>query len=231
MVLKRITVFVFAFELIAIIAAVGIGFSDGEPLELFAEFHFLTWLSFVQLLFLSVLSAKLFDVDVLGKTKHILRSAGSVWAIIAFGFFFLALDEIFLIHEIIDVGIHAVCNIEETGLTDRIDDILILIYGVIGISILYSHRIELQKYKVALPYLIYGLSLFFVMVALDVLTNRPDILAMIFADNNLVDTIKTWLSIVEDSSKIFAEGFFILGLFKIMGTVPGAPLSSRKISL
>ena len=93
----------------------------------FGEFHFVTWFSFAQLLFLSVLSAKIFDIDVSGKTKHILRSAGFIWAIIAFGFFFLALDEIFLIHEIIDVAIHTVFNIEETGLTDRIDDVLILI--------------------------------------------------------------------------------------------------------
>ena len=237
MVSKKVTISVFAFELIAIIMAVGIGFSGGDPLKHFGEFHFVTWFSFAQLLLLSVLSSRIFDIGVSGERKHILRSAGFIWAIIAFGFFFLALDEIFLIHEIIDVAIHAVFNMEETGLTDRIDDVLILIYGAIGISILYFHRIELRKYKAALPFLFYGLSMFFIMVILDVLTNRADILAMIFADNSLVGTLRTWLLISEDSLKIFAEGFFILGLFtaltraRVMGTSSKVPPSSTKINL
>ena len=213
MISKRITISVFAFELIAIIIAIGIGLSSGDPFKHFEEFHFITWFSFVQLLFLSVLSCRMFDIHVSGKTKHVLRSAGFIWAIIAFGFFFLALDEIFLIHEGIDKIVHIVFNIEETGLTDRIDDILVFVYGVIGMSILYLHRSELRKYKAALPFLVYGLLVFLIMVILDVLTNRADILAMVFADNSLVGILRSWLLTVEDSLKIFAEGIFILGLF------------------
>ncbi len=210
---KTIAISIFGFELIAIIMAIGIGLSNGDPFKHFEEFHFMTLFSFFQLLFLAALSHKIFTIRVSKKTKHILRSPGFIWAIIAYGFFFLALDEMFLIHEAIDKIVHIVFNIEETGLTDRMDDIVVFVYGVIGMSILYLHRSELRKYKAALPFLVYGLLVFLIMVILDVLSNRADILAMVFADNSLVDTLRSWLLTVEDSLKIFAEGIFILGLF------------------
>ena len=53
------------------------------------------------------------------------------------GFVFLAADDAFLIHENLDFKIHAALGIETTTWTDRIDDILIGVYGVVGLAVLF----------------------------------------------------------------------------------------------
>jgi hypothetical protein len=129
----------------------------------------------------------------------------------------LAADEIFKIHENIDFLIHRVFGIQETGLTDRIDDFLVGLYGLLGIGVLFAYRNQLKTYREAFPFFIFGFVLLFSMVAFDVVTNRNDILPLIF-DHHLAATLYTYLSLAEDSLKIFAESFFILGFYVILQT-------------
>jgi len=158
-----------------------------------------------------------------------LKSPAIIWKIIALGFLFLAVDELFLIHENIDFLIHRILNMEETGLTDRIDDLIVGLYGLVGLGVLYAFRSEFTPHREAIPYLVIGFVLLFLMVVFDTLTNRNDILPLIF-DPQLATTLANVIRPLEDSSKIFAESFFLLGFYAILqkaqsierGTVPAA---------
>lgn len=63
------------------------------------------------------------------------RDPSVVWAIIASGFLFLAADEVLRIHENLDQLIHYVFGLKETNLTDRIDDLIVGMYGLVGIGV------------------------------------------------------------------------------------------------
>jgi len=193
---------------LAVIAAITIYSYTG--VNHFKEGGFITVLSFLQLL---VICRIVFQI----KRHSLWKNPSAVWTIIALGFLFLAADELFKIHENIDFLIHYVFNMQETGLTDRIDDILIGLYGLTGIGVLFAYRNELKTYREALPFFICGFVLLFTMVALDVLTNRNDILPLIF-DRHQAATLHAFLSLTEDSLKIFAESFFILVFYVILQT-------------
>lgn len=65
---------------------------------------------------------------------------GLVWIAIAFGCAYLAMDDAFMYHERLDKMIHSLLSWEETSLSDRIDDIIVGIYGVIGIAFIFLNR-------------------------------------------------------------------------------------------
>ena len=74
-----------------------------------------------------------------------------MWLILVFTSLYLAIDEIIMIHENIDFFIHRIFNIEETGLTDRIDDAIVAIYGLCGLIGIYLYRKELSNYMTCPP--------------------------------------------------------------------------------
>ncbi len=100
-----------------------------------------------------------------------LQRKHNIWLLISLGFAFLAFDEGFEIHEGLDKAFHRYFGIAQTSLTDRIDDILIGIYGLIGAGILYRFRAEILRYKVLLTYLLPGFALLAASVVFDAVTN------------------------------------------------------------
>nr|WP_319398940.1 hypothetical protein [uncultured Carboxylicivirga sp.] len=85
----------------------------------------------------------------------------AIWLMISKGFTFLALDEILLIHENIDKWIHAFFQITQTHLTDRIDDFIILLYGIVdGLLMIKNRRLFLNN-KPGLALAITGFILMF----------------------------------------------------------------------
>jgi len=213
---RKTAVIVIIFEAAMALTAISAGMAAGNPAKYFGEFTFITWFSFFQLLFLSMLSHKISTVRSSSEKHNGLRSAGVFWNFAFFGFFFLALDELVMIHEVGDILIHTVFNIEETGLTDRLDDLFLCSYGIIGLIVLYLFIGELKKYRAAAPFVVIGFILFFFMVATDTATNRDDVLTLLFADPHRVSIIKTWSYVVEDYLKILGEGFFIAALFVVL---------------
>jgi hypothetical protein len=181
----------------------------------FGEGGFITLLSVLQLLLIALLSWKIFQARRVTKSEFLWRDSAMVWALIALGFAFLSVDEVFKIHEGIDHLIHSVFNLQETGVTDRLDDIIIGLYGLIGLGVLFAYRNELKIFKKALPLLFLGFVLLFAMVVLDVLTNRNDIFPAIFAQN-YADILYLSFSLAEDSAKVFAEASFVLAFFVIL---------------
>lgn len=181
----------------------------------FSEGGFITKLSVFQLLVTSWLSYKIFQARRAMSRHSLSRDSSAVWLIVALGFLFLAVDDIYMIHENLDHLIHEVFNMQETAITDRIDDFLVGLYGLAGIGVLIVFRDELKTYKEVFPFFICGFILLFIMVSLDMLINRNDILPLIF-DHDQVDVLIVWITLAEDSLKVFAEAFFILAFYAVL---------------
>jgi hypothetical protein len=142
-------------------------------LGLAGQFDAIDIVSFVLLLAIAWLCRAIYDLRHEDGTGAF-TGKSRVWLLMSLGFLYLAIDELFSIHEGIDLFIHWLFAMRETGLTDRIDDVVVLAYGILGVAVLWSHRSELAVSRPALPYLLLGFSFLLLMVALDALTNRMD---------------------------------------------------------
>ena len=205
---KRLLKIVLLIDL-AVIAGAVVYFAMGGK-ALTGENSILTWVSALQLLAVALLCWLIFQIrnrDI--ESRFSLQNTRLIWGLIAAGFVFLFADETLKIHEGTDKLIHSIFSIEETGLTDRIDDFLILVYAILGLAVLFAYRREFLAIMRPHFWMLYwGFALLFVMVAFDVLTNRDDILIN-FMDADQAKVTGTWLSFVEEGSKILASGFFV----------------------
>ena len=217
------------FDSIAVSVAISLGIIDGNPLEHLKEKGFLTLISFSQLLAISLLLLTVFFISMNRErnARFVWRDPSILWAILSLGFLFLAIDERYEVHEKIDYIIHHIFSLQETGITDRIDDIVIAFYGLIGLAILYLYRDELKKYRQAFFFIKSGFILLFSMIFLDSLSNRDDILKLLIENGSFVKTIRIWISILEDSLKIFAEGYFLVGFYVILDKAIGLRASQK----
>ncbi|WP_319548238.1 hypothetical protein [Desulfogranum marinum] len=149
---------VLSLNLLAVSAGVIIYIYIG--VDSFTEDGFITKLSVFQLLVIGWLSYNIFRTQRIQRRSSLWRDSSFVWLIIALGFLFLAVDELFLVHENIDYFIHDVFNMEETALTDRIDDFLVGLYGLAGIGVLFVFRDELKAYRETFVFFVIGFVLF-----------------------------------------------------------------------
>lgn len=117
------------------------------------------------------------------------------------GFVFLAIDELVEVHEHLDEWIHLWLGVRETALSDRLDDMIVALYAIAGMAALALARDEIRPFREALPATAGGLAAFGVMVVVDALTNRPDVIPN--------GRIFTALGIVEDAFKLVAECAFL----------------------
>jgi len=175
----------------------------------------MTFVSAIQLLAISRITYKTSQARKTEKSQSSWRGAPLIWTLVSMGFAFLAIDEVLYVHEQIDELIHHILDMKETGLTDRIDDIIVGLYALVGIAVLFAFKNEVKTCIKDYSYFIWGFALLFMMVGLDVLTNRDDILLMYF-DQATTDTLWYWLSTAEDAMKVFAEAFFILGFYSAL---------------
>ena len=164
----------------------------------FEEKGFVTVVSTVQLLVLAALAWRTYRWR-----THV------VWLLAAAGFVFLAADEALRIHEGIDKLVHSLFNIQETGLSDRLDDLIMGFYGLVAVAVLVAFRDELRRCRARTGLLAWGFLAVLVMVALDALTNRNDVLALLVGPGRA----EVWaesLGLVEDSLKLVAQALFVL---------------------
>lgn len=206
---KKITYRVVLLNLLAIFATIAIATPFDKLYRQFEDGGFITYFSVIQLFILSYFTGKTFNVRKQAFPKSPWKSPIAIWGILSLGFSFLALDDLLMIHEFIDKTIHKVWQLQETGLTDRIDDAVIALYGLIAIGVLVSYRRELKKYRAALPAVIVAFGLLFAMVGVDTITNRNEILEMVLSVET-VEGIQEWIFTVEDGLKLLAEGFYIV---------------------
>ena len=188
-----------------------LGLFVGTHEEVFGkEASYITWVSFAQLLSVSIISYKTFNERV----KSITKKEAIIWAIIAVGFLFLSIDEVARIHENMDSFFHKrIIHMKETSITDRLDDLIIGIYALFGIGILYNFRNELKKFKRATPYLITSFLLVFLMVITELVSNRFDLLPFLIQDKNIAMSIYDFCKIAEETLKLYAEVVMISGFY------------------
>lgn len=195
---------IMAFDLVAILLALILG---NPPDRFFDEGHVMTWVSVFHLFAVSRLAWKIYVQR--GGTKQTLkewRSSRYIWFLITAGFAYLACDELLLIHENIDGLIHWLFGINETALTDRLDDLIIAAYGLMGICALIYYHKELLKYRGAIPFIVIGFLFFTLTVGMDIVTNREDILIERYHFSELA---YHWFSGLEEGLKIMSEGVFL----------------------
>ena len=208
MLVAKTTRRVILLNLLAIFATIAIAAPFNKLYRQFEDGGFITYFSVIQLFILSYIAGKTFNIRRQAFQSAPWKSPIAIWGIFSLGFSFLALDDLLMIHEFFDKIIHKLWQLQETGITDRIDDAIIALYGIVAIALLVSYRQELKQYRSALPAAVAAFGLLFAMVAVDTLTNRNEILEMLFPAST-VEGIQTWIFTVEDGLKLLAEGFYV----------------------
>lgn len=132
-----------------------------------------------------------------------------LWLVVALGAGVLSLDEAASIHETIDHQIHALLAVQENPWTDRIDDAIVLGYGGLALALAYFGRAELVILRSTKDVLILAFVLFFIMVAIDLLTNSYSITPRNEIQSAQFDRLRAWGVVIEDSFKLASEGVFI----------------------
>jgi hypothetical protein len=153
-----------------------------------------------------------------------LAGTGRIWLLIALGFAFLALDEALSVHERMDLLVHRVFSLPETRITDRIDDLIILVYAIVGILLLYVHRAEFRNLTGHRRFFVAGFLLLSVMVVIDLLSNRRDFLHWIGVSGPMLGPVHHVMEVSEEVVKLLAEVAFLLGFVHIHRQV----VTSRK---
>jgi len=147
----------------------------------FQENRLVTFFSAFQLICIALLCFLIFDTAAythkIKPVKKLEEHHHYVWLLVALGFLYLSFDEVLMLHEKLDFSFHHLYQMEENSWSDRIDDMIILTYVVIALLVLYKYQSDLKDYKNnIIPYLKPGFSLILLMICLDLLTNRNDLI-------------------------------------------------------
>ncbi|MEM1278734.1 MAG: hypothetical protein AAGG53_01660 [Cyanobacteria bacterium P01_H01_bin.152] len=215
MTIRRASIWVFSLNILAIVVAFIIHHQGGR--NPFGERGYITFLSVLQLLGIAWLAYKILQVKI--RTTTLLpKSIKLFWWLIIGGFVFLAADEFLAIHEILDLLIHDVFNLQETPVTDRIDDAIVGLYGMFGAGMVWVYRRELISDKRALAFLKRGFWLLIVMIVIDVVSNDQGFLERFFLPET-AELIQAYLYQIEDSFKVLSEAFFVLAFYTVLKVV------------
>gem|GEM_PF-2196821 len=200
------------FQAVIIIFTTCLGlYKTGNPSRYFGEGRFTMGISCAQLLAVAWFAWCIYRCRRAATGGLGLFSPHLVWLLVASGFVFLTLDEGFELHEKLDRLIHAwVIHAKANPWTDRIDDALIAIYGLVGMGVMWKFRKEvlLLRRSLLLP-LILGFVSLFVSVGCDALSNGDELLHWMTGDLALAKVLNGWLSVGDGAFTLLAEGLFI----------------------
>jgi hypothetical protein len=214
----RVLAICLTVNLLASLLAAVMGYHAGNVEKHFLEHRFITYLSFAQLLLVAWLALRVFVNRAEGGFSW--RAPQAVWLLVALGFVFLAADELAVLHEWMDHRIHDLMGMAETGITDRIDDLIIVAYGLAGVGVLCAYRREIRRFDGAMPYVAGGFAFLVLMVAFDIVSNRPDLVPY----PNLLPS----LGAAEDTLKLVTECFLIAAAYRCTIIAGGlSPLSTH----
>jgi hypothetical protein len=203
--------------LLALSAGVSSILHSAGQLDSFKEGAAMTWLSFLLLLGIALVSLGILGAR--GGVRSLIgqRHSNYIWLVMAAGFVFLGIDEIVELHEGFDKFIHRIFEINETAVTDRLDDAIAAVYAIVGLGVVYLFKNEFFKPIGVRNWFVLGFIFVLISVSLDIFTNRSDLVRWLFNDLHLSTQkiIFDWLNIEEDVAKLFAEALFLAGFFKI----------------
>ena len=211
---KQVLLLILFVESLAITLAIKSAIANALPPDIyFQEKGFITHLSFVQLLLGAILAGNIYATIKHSPNTKLARNA-LLWLIISLGLIFLALDDILSIHEQIDSLTHDLLRIEETNITDLADDLIIGLYLLIFLTYVFFQRRAIGLFKPSFIFFIIGFGLTIVMIIFDTMSNNTMFTSAFFNDGVREKIARQWLGVIEDSAKIFAEGMFIVGIYK-----------------
>ncbi|PSB13426.1 hypothetical protein C7B76_19905 [filamentous cyanobacterium CCP2] len=239
MTLKRSPVPNGATLLVIFIDTMIVAFAVGQALHLsrpivmhFHENGIITRLSFIQLLTASVIAWATFCIRSGTFSFKNWRSPSTFWLIVAIGFAFLAVDEGFEIHEkLLQRAIFTAFDLKRNFLTVRINDFIMLLYGLVGIGILWLYSPEIRRDRKTNQHLIIGFALLFVMIIVDTLGNKREIpfLATLFPTST--NTNLRWtLKVIEETITLYSEAFFIGAFFAAHQSALAAQTLLKRLS-
>ena len=194
----------------AISSAIALG--DSPDLH-FREEGFLTYVSCLQLLIAAIISFKIFGI-IKNSQNPKLSSNKIVWLVITLGLLFLALDDAFEIHEEIDALLHYVLNITQTSITDLADDLIVGSYVLFFLIYVASQWKIIQPFKPSFIFFQAGFVLTVIMIILDLASHNSYVASLMTDDAERVQALKEWFGAWEDAAKIYAEGMFIVGVYR-----------------
>jgi hypothetical protein len=199
---------------LAIWGAMAAGYS---PKAFFEEGGYMTILSCLQLLSAGILSRKIF-LTIKNSPKFILTNNGSFWRVTSWGLFYLTLDDAFQIHEHIDKLGHFILNIlfnfEETYLSDLADDLIVGGYLLLFLIYVAKEWQTIQVFQRAFIYFQLGLVLTVIMIVFDAASNNTLFVSLLTDNPDRKAWLQVWFGTFEDSVKIYAEGLFLVGIYK-----------------
>jgi hypothetical protein len=200
------------FVIIAFAIILGL-VTAGKPGRYFGEGRFTTALSCGQLLAVAFFSGRMFLARrPLAATIGSI-SAAWVWGFIAAGFTFLAADDAFEIHERLDRLTHTTFHIQETAWTDRLDDMIIAVYGLLGFSILWLFRGEILFFRPMRKPLAGGFVFLFASVVCDTISNDEQFLVWLCCDPATAKQLNSWFAVGDGAFTLLAEGLFLAAFY------------------
>lgn len=205
-----------SLDLLAVTLALGMGVvRHGDPSAYTREGGPVTWLSFAHLSVTGGLAGIVFRLRTHDcPPLRDWRDLRWVWLLLAIGFLFLAVDEVARLHEdSFDPLVHRIFGLQRTALSVRLDGMILLGYGALGVITLYAYRPELAAYREVLPLVTCGVILFVFMVGVDMVTERMDLF-------RALDVRRWWrweiwqvMTGIEDALKISAEAMLLGSMY------------------
>jgi hypothetical protein len=172
------------------------GYGDGH--RYFGERKVGTYLSFLNLVATGVVA---------GLIARRLGGApvARFWWATAVGFVWLACDDLFVLHERIDRGIHEMLGGDpEDPLTDHLDDLIVGVYGLAALGLAWAYRAHLAGFRWMLTILAAAFVLFAAMVVVDFLhlsKTLEDALKVVAGTTIVVGFLAAWLEVSTTGGK------------------------------
>jgi hypothetical protein len=196
------------FNFMTIFFSVTSGLEDGDIMKRFRERETVTILSGLMLILTSAVSLFIYLL------KKWVRPPGErygFWLLSALGFFFLCMDEMFMIHEGIDEGVGRLFAQNIKGL--NLDNFVITGYGLIACTVCYYFRSAILLHR--------SMWLFLALGGLGLVGT------VAFHSLERIDII---YEVAEESFKIVGVSFFLFSYFMVlMSTLDQISIRSHPI--
>ena len=184
-----------------------------SPKAYFEEGGYMTILSCLQLLFGAYLAKKILAIAKTSVNPSLFKNR-RFWQIVSIGLVLLAFDDALEIHEYIDKLLHILLNFKETEISDLADDLIVGGYLLLFLAYVASQWKTIQIFQRSFVYFQIGFILTVVMIIFDAASNNGLFVSMLTDNGDRQFFLQIWFGTFEDSIKIYAEGFFIIGLYK-----------------
>jgi hypothetical protein len=210
---RRPLAFLLSFDAVVVASAVVHGLlRTGNPSRYFGEGRWTMFVSCFQMFLVAVFSFGVFSV----RRKHpeVARAREHwLWALIGGGFVYLTADDAFKLHERLDHFITRSLHLVPSGWTDRIDDAIIGVYGLIGLGVLFYFRREVLRFRPMLRPLAVGMVFSALCILCDTLSNRPDFFQWLTGNAGLAQQLETWFAVGDGAFQLCAQGAFVAAFY------------------